>query len=115
MASDVCASSEMEPYDMAPVQKRRTMLAAGSTSSSGMAVWSPLNLRRPRRCTRRESAVLAAENSLYSSRLFSFVACCSLAMAMGSFMCTCSRNGPHVSSCAIRCPGACCTQHPQAS
>ena len=30
-ASVVCASSEMEPYDMAPVQNRFTISAAGST------------------------------------------------------------------------------------
>ena len=35
MASVVCASREIEPNDMAPVEKRRTMFLAGSTSSSG--------------------------------------------------------------------------------
>ena len=30
-ASVVCASSEMEPYDMAPVQNRFTISFAGST------------------------------------------------------------------------------------
>jgi hypothetical protein len=34
-ASVVCASRDMEPKLMAPVEKRRTILAAGSTSSSG--------------------------------------------------------------------------------
>jgi hypothetical protein len=36
MASVSCASLEMEPYDMAPDENRFTMLAAGSTASSGM-------------------------------------------------------------------------------
>jgi len=30
------ASAEIEPYDMAPVENRRTMLETGSTSSTGM-------------------------------------------------------------------------------
>ena len=34
-ASVVCASVEIEPSDIAPVAKRLTMSAAGSTSSSG--------------------------------------------------------------------------------
>ena len=35
MASVVCASRLIEPKDMAPVAKRLTISAAGSTSSSG--------------------------------------------------------------------------------
>ena len=35
MASVVCASREIEPNDMAPVEKRRTIFLAGSTSSIG--------------------------------------------------------------------------------
>ena len=35
IASVVCASREIEPNDIAPVEKRLTMSAAGSTSSSG--------------------------------------------------------------------------------
>ncbi len=31
-----CASFEMEPYDMAPVENRFTISATGSTSSSGI-------------------------------------------------------------------------------
>ena len=38
IASVVCASREIEPKDMAPVAKRRTICAAGSTSSSGTGV-----------------------------------------------------------------------------
>ena len=37
MASVVCASREIEPNDMAPVAKRRTIVFAGSTSSIGTA------------------------------------------------------------------------------
>ena len=35
MASVSWASAEIEPYDMAPVEKRRTIDDTGSTSSSG--------------------------------------------------------------------------------
>src|SRR5665647_3500705 len=35
MASVVWASREIDPYDMAPVEKRRTIDLAGSTSSIG--------------------------------------------------------------------------------
>src|SRR5262249_51516976 len=40
MASVVCASREIEPKLMAPVEKRLTILAAGSTSSSATR-WGP--------------------------------------------------------------------------
>ena len=36
LASVACASVEIEPSDIAPVLKRRTMTLAGSTSSSGI-------------------------------------------------------------------------------
>ena len=45
MASVVCASREIEPKLMAPVEKRLTMLAAGSTSSSGTGL-RPISSRR---------------------------------------------------------------------
>ena len=35
MASVVCASSLIDPYDMAPVANRLTICSTGSTSSSG--------------------------------------------------------------------------------
>ena len=38
MAIVVCASREIEPKDMAPVEKRLTIDATGSTSSSGTGV-----------------------------------------------------------------------------
>ena len=47
MASDSCASVEIEPKEIAPVAKRLTMSSTGSTSSSGMG--SPgLNWSSPR-------------------------------------------------------------------
>ncbi len=49
MASVSCISLEMAPYDMAPVQKRWTMAAAGPTSSSGTGSRSPWISKRPRR------------------------------------------------------------------
>ena len=52
MASVVCASREIEPNDIAPVEKRRTMFLAGSTSSIGTGLRSsssaPLTRNRPR-------------------------------------------------------------------
>src|SRR5215472_7108972 len=48
MASVVCASREIDPNDIAPVEKRRTMFFAGSTSSigTGRRPSSSANLRR---------------------------------------------------------------------
>lgn len=46
------ASIEIEPYDMAPVTKRRTISLHGSTCSMGMGVLDSVsNSRRPRRVT----------------------------------------------------------------
>ena len=36
MASVSCASAEIDPYDMAPVEKRAMIEEIGSTSSSGI-------------------------------------------------------------------------------
>ncbi len=41
MASVSCASAEMEPYDIAPVEKRPTMAETGSTSSIGTGRRTP--------------------------------------------------------------------------
>ena len=49
MASVVCASQEMEPKDMAPVENRLTMADVGSTSSSGTGSPAGLISNRPRR------------------------------------------------------------------
>ncbi|SKV41848.1 Uncharacterised protein [Mycobacteroides abscessus subsp. abscessus] len=49
MASVSCASAEMEPKLIAPVEKRFTISLAGSTSSSGTGGRTPvLNFSRPR-------------------------------------------------------------------
>ena len=48
-ASVACASVEMEPSDIAPVEKRLTISEAGSTSSSEMArSGSKRNSKSPR-------------------------------------------------------------------
>ena len=46
MASVVCASRLIEPKLIAPVAKRLTMSAAGSTSSSGIGCLGPLELHQ---------------------------------------------------------------------
>ncbi len=49
-----CASCEMEPYDMAPVENRLTIDSTGSTSSTGTGSRSPsLKAKRPRRVMSR--------------------------------------------------------------
>ncbi len=53
MANVSCASAEIEPYDMAPVEKRLTMAETGSTSSMGIGVRSARNLNRPRNVANR--------------------------------------------------------------
>src|SRR5215467_14500055 len=54
-ASVSCASREIEPSDIAPVEKRLTISAAGSTSSSGMPSSGKRRLSRPRRVERLRS------------------------------------------------------------
>ena len=49
MASASCASREMEPCDMACVEKRLTMDSTGSTSSSGMGFAARLTSSASRR------------------------------------------------------------------
>jgi hypothetical protein len=54
IASVVCASVEIEPSDIAPVEKRLTISDAGSTSSSGTGLHaSKRNSKRPRKVIRR--------------------------------------------------------------
>ena len=61
-ASVVCASVEIEPRLIAPVAKRLTIDAAGSTSSSGTGARSAvLNSNRPR--------------NVFSCRLCSLMSC----------------------------------------
>ena len=61
MARFSWASVEIEPSDIAPVEKRLTISAAGSTSSSGMP---PFSVRRkrssPRSVERRAASSLHA-------------------------------------------------------
>jgi hypothetical protein len=59
-----CASREIEPSDIAPVEKRLTISAAGSTSSSGIGSVSRKR-RRPRIVARRALSWFAATE--YSS------------------------------------------------
>ena len=60
-ASVSCASREIDPRDIAPVEKRFTISAAGSTCSSGIGSVSR-NRKAPRRVARRAlSAFTAAE------------------------------------------------------
>ena len=62
IASVSCASCEMEPYDIAPVLKRRMMASADSTSSSGTGVGAFLNSSRLRsvQCARPWSLISRA-------------------------------------------------------
>ena len=65
-ASEVCASIEIEPSDMAPVAKRLTISAAGSTSSSGTGfTLSSRNSNRPRKVMwRLDWSLMSAAYSL---------------------------------------------------
>ena len=66
IASVVCASVEIEPSDIAPVEKRFTISAAGSTSSSGTgAQHSKRNANKPRNVMCRSAwSLTIAANSL---------------------------------------------------
>jgi hypothetical protein len=65
IASVWCASSEIEPYDIAPVQKRFTISEAGSTSSSGIGSSAKRKRNSPRSVQSRSASSSAAfENSL---------------------------------------------------
>ena len=49
MARFSCASFEIDPYDIAPVEKRLTIASTGSTSSIGIGGRTPsLNVNKPR-------------------------------------------------------------------
>ncbi len=58
IASVSWASVEIEPRLIAPVTKRRTICAAGSTSSSGIGVTSSEKRSRPRIAARRVDSSL---------------------------------------------------------
>lgn len=53
MARVSCASLEMEPYDIAPVEKRLTISSTDSTSSREIGCLSDLKPKRPRSVMRR--------------------------------------------------------------
>ena len=58
IASVVCASREIEPKLIAPVAKRFTIAAAGSTSSSGTGVSANFSSISPRSVSRRSALVV---------------------------------------------------------
>jgi hypothetical protein len=60
MASVSWASRLMEPKDMAPVEKRLTIVLADSTCSSGIGLPAALILNRPRIVVKRFSCSLMA-------------------------------------------------------
>ena len=79
-----CASREIEPKDIAPVENRLTISLAGSTSSSGAGVSAGMNSNRPRTVIIRWSWSFT---SLAKSRYFSGssprTACCRSATVSG--------------------------------
>src|SRR5688500_8670874 len=82
-ASVVCASVEIEPSDIAPVEKRLPISPASSSSSSGTE-FPNRNSNSPRNVLWRfDWSLMSAAYSLYVAYLFSRVACCSLAIASG--------------------------------
>ena len=75
-ASVSCASREIEPSDIAPVEKRLTISAAGSTSSSGMPCSGKRKRMSPRSVERRaESAFAMREYCSYVSAFPERTAC----------------------------------------
>ena len=95
-ASVEWASREMEPKLIAPVAKRRTMAAAGSTSSSGTGaspISAAMRMRNSPRmvdCATAASFTMAAY-SLYLSQDSVLTACCSVVTASGDQMCASPR------------------------
>ncbi len=84
-ASVSWASREIEPSDIAPVEKRLTISAAGSTSSSGMPPSSRTrSLISPRSVERRAaSALTAREYCSYVSNPPARTACWSSEIVSG--------------------------------
>ena len=71
IASVSCASREIEPSDIAPVENRLTISAAGSTSSIGMPPSSASrNFISPRSVERRAESALTVRE--YSSNVSGF-------------------------------------------
>ena len=78
IASVSCASAEIDPYDIAPVAKRFTISATGSTSSIGTGGRSGVKSNNPRsvppsRLSRSTLSVYSSNSSKRRCR----VACCS--------------------------------------
>ncbi len=82
-ASVSCASREIEPSDIAPVENRFTISDAGSTSSSGIASTS----RKPKAprsvALRAFSSLTRREYSSYVSAEPERTACCSVEIVSG--------------------------------
>ena len=67
-ASVSCASAEIEPCEMAPVENRARMRSAGSTSSSGTAVSPGTNSSRSRIAVGGRACTIAAYLAYSSGR-----------------------------------------------
>ncbi len=79
MASVVCASRLIEPKLMAPVAKRLTISAAGSTSSIGIGVSPGFSRIRPRSVSSRsDCSLMLRAKARYSSGRLPRTACCRL-------------------------------------
>ncbi len=79
MASVVCASREMEPKLIAPVENRFTILAAGSTSSSGTGSSAHLKSISPRMVIKCSFCWLMPSAKVrYSEARLPRTACCKL-------------------------------------
>src|SRR5215470_19833347 len=78
LASVSCASAEIEPYDMAPVENRRTIASTGSTSSSGTGGRTPVrSSNSPRRvAASRDSWSTSVVYRLKTSYCPDRVECC---------------------------------------
>ena len=84
IASVSCASWLIEPYDIAPVEKRFTIVSTGSTSSIGTGGREPLKRIRPRSVASREP--WSSTSRVYSLKIAycpERVACCSLKTVCG--------------------------------
>ena len=88
IASVSCASLLIDPNDIAPVAKRFTISAAGSTSSSGTGGASDLKSNIPRSiCRSRFCWFTTLANSWKVSNFDDLTACCSLLTVVGFSRC----------------------------
>jgi hypothetical protein len=88
MASVVCASSLIDPYDIAPVAKRLTICSTGSTSAIGTGVVAGRSSSSPRRVANRR--VWSSTALVYSLKIAYCpvrVACWSLKTVSGVNRC----------------------------